>query len=71
MTAHDLKSLDLVDTVIDEPLGGAHRDYDAAAESLHKCLSRDLEELRKLSPDELAAQRYDRLMKFGVFETSE
>ena len=71
MTAHDLKSLDLVDTVIDEPLGGAHRDYDTAAESLHKCLSHDLEELRKLSPDELAAQRYERLMKFGVYETAE
>jgi acetyl-CoA carboxylase, carboxyl transferase, alpha subunit len=65
ITAQRLKQLDLINNVIPEPLGGAHRNYDEMAALLRKRLHADLSELKRLSTDELLEQRYRRLMSFG------
>ncbi|GAP75834.1 MULTISPECIES: acetyl-CoA carboxylase carboxyl transferase subunit alpha [Pseudoalteromonas] len=65
VTAQRVKELDLINTVIEEPLGGAHRNYDAMAKSLKAQLKRDLAELREHSVDEMLDARYQRLMSFG------
>ena len=53
LTARDLKKLGLVDGVIKEPLGGAHKDYDKAAELLKKSLMETLDSLKGISPENL------------------
>ena len=65
VTAARVKELDLINNVIDEPLGGAHRNYDAMARNLKNQLKRDLADLQGLSTDEMLDQRYKRLMSFG------
>ena len=65
VTAARVKKLDLINNVIDEPLGGAHRNYDAMARNLKNQLKRDLADLQALSLDEMLDQRYKRLMSFG------
>jgi len=65
ITAKRIKELDLIDSVIEEPLGGAHRDMDQMAAFLKQALKSDLAELDKLSSDELIESRYDKLMSFG------
>ena len=66
-TSSDLKQFGVVDEVISEPLGGAHRDHHQMAARLKMFLVRSLRELSTKSPDELLAQRYDRFRKLGVF----
>jgi len=65
ITAKRIKELELIDNVIEEPLGGAHRDMDLMAECLKQELKRNLAELTDLPKDELIEKRYDRLMSFG------
>lgn len=65
MTAPHLKALGIIDTIIPEPAGGAHRNYQQAADNLREQLLRDLAELSALPEDELLAQRYQKLMSFG------
>lgn len=60
ITANDLLHLGLVDEVAPEPVGGAHHDYDAAANMLGQVIRRNLAQLQALTPDELLAQRYRR-----------
>lgn len=67
LTAPDLQKLGVIDGVIGEPSGGAHRDVDAAAGSLAAVLKRQLAELSRLSPSELREQRYARFRKLGEF----
>jgi acetyl-CoA carboxylase carboxyl transferase subunit alpha len=67
ITAERLARLELVDEVIPEPLGGAHRDPQVMAESLRDALSRRLAELSALPADALLAERQRRLRGFGVF----
>ncbi len=67
ITAQRLSRLELVDEVIPEPLGGAHRDPQAMAESLREALVRRLAELTALPADVLLAERQRRLRGFGVF----
>ena len=67
LTAPRLKELGLVNTVIDEPLGAAHREPDLAAASLKQCLLKQLEELQSVDIDLMLEQRYQRLMSFGNF----
>jgi len=67
LTADRLKELDLVDTIIDEPLGGAHRDVDLMANNLKANLVDTLSHLTALPNDKLLDQRYERLMQFGNF----
>jgi acetyl-CoA carboxylase carboxyl transferase subunit alpha len=70
LTADRLARLGLVDEVIREPLGGAHRDIAATAESLRQSLIRHLEPLLGLSPDTLRERRAARLAGFGVYAES-
>ncbi|GLO47344.1 acetyl-CoA carboxylase carboxyl transferase subunit alpha [Pseudomonas putida] len=66
ITAERLKSLNIVDKVIQEPLGGAHRDPAKMSESIRADLVQQLDMLAKLDHDALLARRYDRLMSYGV-----
>ncbi len=70
LTSSDLLQLGLVDEVVPEPLGGAHRDYDQAAGLLKEVLWRHMGELRRLAPDELCRQRYEKFRRMGVFSES-
>ncbi len=65
ITAARLKQLKLINHVVPEPLGGAHRNYDEMAALLRKRLLADLSELRRLSTEQLLDERYQRLMSFG------
>ena len=67
LTAPRLKELELVDRVIDEPLGGAHRDMEAMASALKQSLTDVLDSLEDTPADKLLEQRYERLMQFGNF----
>lgn len=65
ITAHRIKDLGLIDNVVKEPLGGAHRNYDEMAENLKQRIETDLAELSGISADRIVEQRYSRLMKYG------
>jgi len=69
ITAEKLSKLDLIDRIIPEPLGGAHRNYDAVATNIREALESSLRELRALSNDQLLEKRYQRLMSFGKFDS--
>jgi acetyl-CoA carboxylase carboxyl transferase subunit alpha len=66
ITANRLKELKLIDTIIEEPLGGAHRDYQATASFLKKQILDDLAELNTLSKEKLVERRYTKLMSIGA-----
>ncbi|RJX18568.1 MAG: acetyl-CoA carboxylase carboxyltransferase subunit alpha [Ammonifex sp.] len=65
LTAQDLLSLRIVDEVVPEPLGGAHRDPYAAADLLRKSLARNLESLKDVPPEELVQRRYAKYRNIG------
>ena len=65
MTAPDLLRLGVVDSIVDEPAGGAHRDHDEAARHLEIALHETLTSLDGLSPAELVEDRYQRFRKLG------
>jgi acetyl-CoA carboxylase carboxyl transferase subunit alpha len=67
LTADRLFKLKLVDEVLPEPVGGAHRDAQAVANTIKTALVKYLTELEKLPPDKLRAQRNARIDGFGVF----
>jgi acetyl-CoA carboxylase carboxyl transferase subunit alpha len=65
LTATHIKEHELIDDIIKEPLGGAHRDVDAMAKSVKTVLERTLAELKKLPLEKLLAQRYKRYLAIG------
>ncbi|WBA55407.1 acetyl-CoA carboxylase carboxyl transferase subunit alpha [Providencia sp. 21OH12SH02B-Prov] len=65
MTAKRLKELNIIDAIIAEPLGGAHRDYAQAGENLKQQLLTDLAILNKLDMETLLAERYQKIMAIG------
>lgn len=65
LTAKDLKRLGVCDLIVPEPAGGAHSDWDGAAESLRQALGAVLDELGELSPDELLAERHGKYEAIG------
>ena len=67
LTARDLLRLDLIDHVIPEPVGGAHREPEAAAANLERYLITTLDDLKRLSVDSLVTHRQDRLRGLGNF----
>lgn len=67
VTSGRLKELGLVDDIIEEPLGGAHRDPEDMAGRVSELLVRQLAVLETLPPEELVTQRYQRLMAYGAF----
>ncbi len=68
ITAAALKEHGLIDGIVDEPLGGAHRDVEAMAEVVRNALSAALDELAGIPADELKRQRAERLQGFGRFK---
>jgi len=67
LTAPDMKKLGLVDEIIKEPLGGAHRDRTQTYEVVTKAIMKSFDEFKKLSPKELVEQRMDKYSNMGVF----
>jgi len=68
LTAARLKELDLIDGIVDEPLGGAHRDHDVVAMNLKHTLVEQLAFLKTVPLDKLLEDRYQHLMAIGNFE---
>ncbi len=69
LTGPDLLQLGVIDGVIPEPLGGAHRDFAAAAENVRKTINEALEELGRIPRKDLPELRYQKFRKMGVFST--
>lgn len=67
ITSDRIRELGLLDEVVREPLGGAHRNYPLIAANLKEALTRHLTELQQYTMDDLLATRYQRLMGFGAF----
>jgi acetyl-CoA carboxylase carboxyl transferase subunit alpha len=68
ITAPRLKSLGLIDRIINEPVGGAHRDPRMMAQNVKKALQDALKQLAGLSSSELIERRFERLMSYGRFK---
>lgn len=68
ITAEDLKSLDLIDDVIEEPIMGAHRDKDSAIDKVGKYILKTLGSLDELNDEERLNKRYQRILSFGAYE---
>lgn len=71
ITATRLKSLGIVDKIISEPLGGAHRDYPAIMENVKKALQDALKAAQKKSTNDLLRDRFNRLMSYGKYREVE
>ncbi len=71
ITARDLHGFGFVDEVIEEPLGGAHRDYDTSAQNVKEKLIETLETLREVPPDRLTEERRQRYLKVGQWRQIE
>ena len=68
ISAKELKAIHLVDDLIPEPLGGAHRNHRQAADNVKTALLAHLEELKKMSTEDMLEQRYQRFRNIGVFD---
>jgi len=68
ITADRLKSLGLIDEIIPEPLGGAHREHDQVMENVRDAIKSSLKSLQTKQIDKLLATRYERLMSYGKFK---
>ena len=68
ITASRLKTLGLIDKIIPEPVGGAHRDPQAAGQSLRKALVEALKQLQEKKPRQLVEERLERIMGYGKFK---
>jgi acetyl-CoA carboxylase carboxyl transferase subunit alpha len=69
ITAEYLKKVGLIDEIIPEPLGGAHRNFPAMMQSVKQSLSKQLNRMQKQPIDILLSTRYQRLMSYGDFES--
>ena len=70
LTAQDLLKLDVVDEIVPEPEGGAHRDYDSSVENLGRALRQNLQDISKIPIDELLKKRYEKFRRIGIFTES-
>jgi acetyl-CoA carboxylase carboxyl transferase subunit alpha len=68
LTSGHLRRLGVIDAVVQEPLGGAHRDPRQAAHAVEQYIAKTLRELRRVKTDELLARRYDKFRAIGQFE---
>jgi acetyl-CoA carboxylase carboxyl transferase subunit alpha len=68
ITAPDLLRLGVIDAIVPEPVGGAHRDWEGAAANLREALREHLRPLASMSPEDLVADRYDKFRRIGAFE---
>jgi len=69
ITADKLSKLGLIDRIISEPLGGAHRDYDVIAENIREAIQSSLRELRAFNSDLILEKRYQKITGFGKFDS--
>ena len=67
-TAPDLVRLGVIDGIVPEPVGGAHRDWDGAGALLKAALRQELAALAQTPPDELIGDRYEKFRRIGAFE---
>jgi len=67
LVAKDIKELEVIDEIVKEPLGGAHRDHETTAANLHEALSRNLAELKGKSGEQLVEERYQKFRKMSRF----
>jgi len=67
LTANDLLEFGVIDEIVKEPLGGAHRDFEATAISLGDSIERVLKRLTKVTVKELVEKRYQKFRSMGVF----
>jgi acetyl-CoA carboxylase carboxyl transferase subunit alpha len=68
VTAPDLLRLGVIDAIVPEPVGGAHRNWEQTAASLRSALRDQLWQLRRRSGEQLVEERYERFRRIGVFE---
>jgi acetyl-CoA carboxylase carboxyl transferase subunit alpha len=71
ITANRLKTLGLIDKIVPEPLGGAHRDPSVAAQALKRALGEALKQVQEKKPKELVESRLERLMGYGKFKEAQ
>ena len=71
LTAQDLLELGIVDEIIPEPAGGAHKDMDVTVQNFKEVVSRQLEGLNALSPEQILESRRERFLGLGTFELRE
>lgn len=69
LTATDLLPLGIIDTIVPEPIGGAHRDPDAAFEAVGRAIADALAELESKTPDALIGERLEKFDRMGVYRT--
>lgn len=69
LTSHDLLALGLIDDIVEEPLGGAHRDPQKTASAVRDCIHKYLKELSIIAADNLIEARYEKYRKMGTFST--
>jgi len=69
ITSDRLKELELIDEIIPEPTGGAHRDPEATADNVKRAILAALQQLDSMTMDQLLEQRYQRLMSYGAFQS--
>jgi len=67
LTAKDLKELDIIDEIIQEPAGGAHRDYQLTGERVKDFIIRSITDLKKMSREQLFEDRYQKFRNMGIF----
>ena len=67
LTSRDLKTLGIIDTIIPEPLGGAHRDPHQAAHALDQYLTKTLRELKRFKVENLLERRYEKFRDMGQY----
>ena len=67
ITGEDLLKLDITDGIVKEPLGGAHCDYQEMGSNLKSTILKAINELEKIAPDKLRAERYNKFRRMGVF----
>ena len=67
ITAKRLQELDVIDKVIDEPLGGAHRDFETTMKNVKTVLEQQLSEAQSMTMSDLLSRRFDRIMAYGKF----
>jgi len=70
ITSSKLKALGLIDRIIEEPLGSAHKNVEMVAETLANAIEEELKRFENMPIDELVEKRYKRLMSYGVFQDS-
>jgi len=71
LTGADLKDLGIIDDVIKEPLGGAHRDFETTAENIKKTVNKALKELKQIPRNKISNLRYEKFRKMGSFSVKD